>query len=118
MLITHGQVFTLGQRNELIPDGAIAIEGDAIAEVGTTAALEARYPRAQRLDADGKLVLPGSICGHTHFYGAFARGMAIPGQPAADFVQILERLAQGSDHPVLLTFPESAYLKGLVCRVW
>jgi 23S rRNA (cytosine1962-C5)-methyltransferase len=33
-------------------------------------------------------------------------------------VQILERLAQASDHPVLLTFPESAYLKGFVCRVW
>jgi 23S rRNA (cytosine1962-C5)-methyltransferase len=33
-------------------------------------------------------------------------------------VQILERLAQGPDHPVLLTFPESAYLKGFVCRVW
>ena len=33
-------------------------------------------------------------------------------------VQVLERLAQGSDHPVLLTFPESAYLKGLICRVW
>ena len=33
-------------------------------------------------------------------------------------VQIVERLAQGPDHPVLLTFPESAYLKGLACRVW
>lgn len=33
-------------------------------------------------------------------------------------VQIVERLAQGADHPVLLTFPESAYLKGLICRVW
>jgi 23S rRNA (cytosine1962-C5)-methyltransferase len=33
-------------------------------------------------------------------------------------VQILEQLAQGPDHPVLLTFPESAYLKGLLCRVW
>jgi 23S rRNA (cytosine1962-C5)-methyltransferase len=32
-------------------------------------------------------------------------------------VQILERLAQGPDHPVLLTFPESAYLKGFACRV-
>jgi 23S rRNA (cytosine1962-C5)-methyltransferase len=32
-------------------------------------------------------------------------------------VQIVERLTQGSDHPVLLTFPESDYLKGLVCRV-
>ena len=33
-------------------------------------------------------------------------------------VQIVERLGQGADHPVLLTFPESEYLKGLVCRVW
>lgn len=33
-------------------------------------------------------------------------------------VQIVDRLAQGSDHPVLLTFPESAYLKGLICQVW
>jgi len=32
-------------------------------------------------------------------------------------VQIVERLSQGADHPVLLSFPESAYLKGLVCRV-
>jgi 23S rRNA (cytosine1962-C5)-methyltransferase len=33
-------------------------------------------------------------------------------------VQVIERLAQAPDHPVLLTFPESDYLKGLICRVW
>ncbi len=33
-------------------------------------------------------------------------------------VQIVERLSQASDHPVLLSFPEAEYLKGLVCRVW
>ncbi|MBN1641568.1 MAG: class I SAM-dependent rRNA methyltransferase [Anaerolineae bacterium] len=32
-------------------------------------------------------------------------------------VQIVDVLSQGADHPVLLSFPESAYLKGLVCRV-
>jgi 23S rRNA (cytosine1962-C5)-methyltransferase len=32
-------------------------------------------------------------------------------------VQVIERLAQAADHPVLLTFPEGDYLKGLVCRV-
>ncbi len=30
--------------------------------------------------------------------------------------QIIGRLSQGSDHPVALTFPEGAYLKGLICR--
>jgi 23S rRNA (cytosine1962-C5)-methyltransferase len=32
-------------------------------------------------------------------------------------VRILERLGQGPDHPVLLTFPEAAYLKGFICQV-
>lgn len=31
--------------------------------------------------------------------------------------RIVERLAQASDHPVLLSFPESEYLKGLIVRV-
>ncbi len=35
------------------------------------------------------------------------------GRPA----QIIGYLAQGADHPVALTFPEGAYLKGLICRV-
>ncbi len=33
-------------------------------------------------------------------------------------VQIIQRLGQSADHPVALTFPESAYLKGFLCKVW
>jgi 23S rRNA (cytosine1962-C5)-methyltransferase len=33
------------------------------------------------------------------------------------FVQIIDRLGQASDHPVLLSFPESEYLKGFICKV-
>jgi 23S rRNA (cytosine1962-C5)-methyltransferase len=33
-------------------------------------------------------------------------------------VQIVGTLYQAADHPVALTFPEGAYLKGLICRVW
>ena len=32
-------------------------------------------------------------------------------------VQIVEKLGQSSDHPILVTLPESEYLKGFVCRV-
>ncbi|MCI0394065.1 MAG: class I SAM-dependent methyltransferase [Chloroflexi bacterium] len=32
--------------------------------------------------------------------------------------QIIQQLSQAADHPVSLTFPESAYLKGFLCRVW
>ena len=40
------------------------------------------------------------------------------GVDAGRDVQILERLGQPPDHPVLLSFPEGAYLKGFICRVW
>jgi 23S rRNA (cytosine1962-C5)-methyltransferase len=33
-------------------------------------------------------------------------------------VQVIERLTQSPDHPVLLSFPEGEYLKGLICRVF
>src|SRR5436305_384980 len=36
--------------------------------------------------------MPGFLFAHTHFYGAFARGMAIPGEPPRNFPEILERL--------------------------
>lgn len=32
--------------------------------------------------------------------------------------QIVRTLGQAPDHPIALTFPEGAYLKGLLCRVW
>ena len=40
------------------------------------------------------------------------------GVDAGRDVQLLERLGQPPDHPVLLSFPEGAYLKGFICRVW
>jgi 23S rRNA (cytosine1962-C5)-methyltransferase len=42
-------------------------------------------------------------------------GAAVDAQREA---QVLVHLSQAADHPILLTFPESAYLKGLLCRVW
>ncbi len=92
MLITHGLVCTFGAEPQVLDDGAVYIEGDQIVAVGPTAELQARYPQAERLDAEGQLVMPGAICAHTHFYGAFARGMSLPGEPPRNFVEILKKL--------------------------
>jgi putative selenium metabolism protein SsnA len=66
------------------------------------------------LDAGGQLVMPGNICAHTHFYGAFARGMAIPGDPPKDFPEILERLWWKLDKALTL---EDVRYSALVCLV-
>ncbi len=114
MLITNGHVFTLDKANREFADGAVYWEGDTIVDVGPTAELTARYPRAERLDAGGKIVLPGMLCGHTHFYGAFARGMAIPGAPATNFVEILEKLWWKLDRALLW---EDIRYSALICLV-
>ena len=92
MLITNATVVTWGTPNAVINDGALYFSGDRIVEVGASAELSAKYPDADRLDARGQLLMPGNICAHTHFYGAFARGMSVPGDPPKDFPEILERL--------------------------
>ena len=116
LLITHARLATLGDAPALIEDGALLIEDNdgRIAALGPTAELAARYPAAERWDAAGQLVLPASICAHTHFYGAFARGMAVPGEPAANFPQILERLWWRLDKA--LTLGDARY-SALVCLV-
>ena len=111
MLITHGTLATLGVPNQVMPDGALYIENERIADLGPSTELEARYPSAQRLDAGGRLVLPGLICAHTHFYGAFARGMALPGEPPANFAEILEKLWWRLDRAL---WPEDIHYSALV----
>jgi len=114
MLITHGRIATFGQNPQVIEDGAICLADDQIIAVGPTAELRARYPEAEQLDAKGQLIMPGSICAHTHFYGAFARGMAIPGAPARNFVEILQKLWWRLDRAL---DEESIRLSALVCLV-
>jgi 23S rRNA (cytosine1962-C5)-methyltransferase len=36
---------------------------------------------------------------------------------AAREIQVIEQLSQSPDHPIRLSFPESEYLKGMICRV-
>ena len=90
MLITNATV--VSDLHNLHEDHAIRWDGDRITDLGRSADLTAQFPDDEVINAKGSLVLPGSICAHTHFYGAFARGMAIPGPAPKDFPEILARL--------------------------
>jgi putative selenium metabolism protein SsnA len=114
MLIINGRIVTFGEANEIVTDGAVRIEGATITDVGKTVRLQAAYPHDEVVDAGGQLVMPGNICGHTHFYGAFARGMAIPGEPARDFPEILGKLWWRLDRALLA---EDVRYSALVCLV-
>jgi len=88
----NGIVVTLGSNNRVIWNGSVVIDGETVVAVGDAAAMKKRFPDAEEVDCTGKIVLPGFLCTHHHFYSTMARGMAIPGVPASNFVEILERL--------------------------
>ena len=88
----------------------------------------AQVPKASRAYKDAnllamKLLRPGGIlftfsCSGGVDSGTFDKivfGAMIDARREA---QIIGRMTQGPDHPVRLSFPESWYLKGLVCRVF
>jgi putative selenium metabolism protein SsnA len=100
-LYERGIVVTLGSQSQVIWNGAVAVDGEKIVAVGETPAVRGRFPGADSVDCAGKLILPGFICTHHHFYSTMARGMAIPGLPAANFVEILERLWWKLDRALL-----------------
>src|SRR4026207_1488075 len=92
MLITNAKLITWEATNQILDDHSILIENDRIREIDRTKNLISKYPNAEILDAHGQYVMPGNICAHTHFYGAYARGMAIPGPAPKDFPEILQKL--------------------------
>lgn len=113
-LITNATLITWETPNRVIENGAVLIEDGIIREVGASAELAARHPDAERIDAGGQLAMPGGICAHTHFYGAFSRGMAIPGPAPRNFPEILQRLWWPLDKAL---DQESVRFSALVCLV-
>jgi len=58
--------------------------------------------------------MPGNICAHTHFYGAYARGMALHGSAPEDFPEILEKLWWPLDQSLT---SEAIRYSALVCLI-
>lgn len=114
MLVTNANLITWGNPNEILSDAALFIRDGKIAAIGTQADLRQKYPDEEQIDAGGQYVMPGSICAHTHFYGAYARGMGIPGAAPKDFPEILGKLWWPLDKALTT---EDVYYSSLVCLI-
>ena len=114
MLITNANIITWESPNRVLQNYSIYIEADRIMEIGTTRSLKEKYTKARSMDACGQYVMPGNICAHTHFYGAFARGLAIPSPAPKDFPEILQKLWWPLDRSL---DPEAIRYSTLVCLV-
>ena len=76
LIVVHGTVVTMDGTRRILGNGAVAIQGDVIAAVDTTANIDATYEAAKVIDARGGLILPGLINAHTHMSMSLFRGLA------------------------------------------
>ncbi len=77
LLVLHAHLLTMaGDGVGYLRDGALAVRGECIVDVGPSAELSARYQAAEILDASGCAVLPGLVDLHMHTIYAVVRGVA------------------------------------------
>ncbi|MDI6904062.1 MAG: amidohydrolase [Candidatus Bathyarchaeia archaeon] len=76
LLVHSGTIITMHNK-KIIRQGAIAIEKDTIVEIGKTHELKRKYGRGyEKIDAKGKLIIPGFINTHQHAAMSLLRGYA------------------------------------------
>ena len=75
LIVSGGIVVTMDGARTILHDGSVAVKDDVIMAVGPRADIESRYKTAQKIDARGRLVLPGFINGHTHVPMTLFRGL-------------------------------------------
>jgi len=76
LIIRGGTVVTMDGSRRVIENGGIAIKDGRIVAVDTAALMDLNYGARQVIDAQGKVVIPGLINGHTHVPMTLFRGIA------------------------------------------
>ncbi len=90
IIIGNGRLITRDAALPYLDCGAVAVEGSLIKEVGTDAALRAKYPEAEYVNARGGVIMPAFINAHSHIYSALARGLAMRGHNPTNFFEVLD----------------------------
>jgi len=90
ILLRHADtVITMDDERRTIADGALFIRDNVIEWVGVTADLPTEFETAERIiDASHKVILPGLINTHHHFYQTLTRAMA-PNAKLFDWLKTL-----------------------------
>ena len=68
IIIRNATIITVDQERRVIRDGAIAIEKDRIKDVGKSDELTDTYKATKVINGLDKLVIPGLVNSHIHFY--------------------------------------------------
>ena len=82
--ITDGIIFT---GNDVLKNHALVIKNKTIEKIVPQSELDQNI---EKISADGRLIVPGFVNAHHHFYSALATGLAVA--PCSNFLDVLENL--------------------------
>ncbi len=87
----------------------IVIDGDTIIDMGT--GISGKYKADKVIDGSDRLVYPGLVCSHHHYYSGLSRGVLAEIGPTPDFVSTLKNLWWRMDRAL---DEESTYYSGII----
>ncbi len=76
LLVLNGTLVTMDNDRHVIADAAIAIQRGRVVAVGSRREIVRLYTANETINADGKVIIPGLINGHTHIPMTLFRGLA------------------------------------------
>jgi putative selenium metabolism protein SsnA len=108
LLIENGTVLSTGGKPRVLRNHSVLIENGLITRV----APKGKFGRftGKRFDASGKVVMPGLINAHNHFYSTFARGLT-KAKPSRNFNEVLKNLWWRLDRALTM---EDCYYSALI----
>lgn len=111
LLINNGIILTPGDPGRVLYDHAILIENGIIQSIAPVSAFKGSYDKI--INAHGKIILPGFINAHMHFYSTLVRGLG-KAKPSKDFVEVLNHLWWKLDKALTL---DDCYYSALIMLI-
>jgi len=111
ILIKNGIIITLGDNSRVLYNHSVLIENGLINKIAPSSEFKNKYDK--EIDAHGKVVLPGFINAHMHFYSTLVRGLG-KAKPSGNFVEVLENLWWRLDK---VLSPEDNYYSALIMLI-
>jgi 5-methylthioadenosine/S-adenosylhomocysteine deaminase len=111
ILIKNGLVLTFEKdtlSGQIIENGAVAVKGNKIIDIGKTDEIEKRYGNFKKvIDANGKIVMPGFIVTHTHMSYVLGHNMPVDYTQLKSFWDMLQKM--GWEWLEDITYQEGIY---------
>ena len=116
MIIRNANIITCDNEKRILSDASlvIGVDGKITSIYEKNSKDLENTGNEEVIDAHKQFLMPASICAHTHFYGAFSRGMYIPGEAPDAFPAILEKLWWKLDKSL---DNKANYYSALVCII-